>query len=158
MALLYNLPFSKIERLDLPGHKGAWRPRLAIAATLNLGGENLYLFNSHLDPHATLAEQLDQHQAILARVENSSGPVILLGDFNTLSRRSGVAVREFLETKGFSTPFPTGTATWRSGPIRLQTDWIFVRGLRVKRSGVARPLSVSDHWPVWAEIDVRGAR
>jgi endonuclease/exonuclease/phosphatase family metal-dependent hydrolase len=155
VALLHNLPLSKIERLDLPGHLCAWRPRLAIAARLNPGKRNLHLFNSHIDPHATITEQLDQHGAILSSVENSQEPVILLGDFNTLSRRSCIAMREFLEKKGFRTPFQTGTATWRSGPLRLHTDWIFVRGVRVNRFGVARRLSVSDHWPVWVEIDLR---
>ena len=154
VALLHNLPLSKIERLELPWHKCAWRPRLAIAATLELGERNLRIFNSHIDPHATIDEQLDQHSAALAHLEDESEPVILLGDFNTLSKRSGVTMREFLESKGFTTPFRTGTATWRSGPIRLHCDWIFMRGVEVKRFGVARSLSVSDHWPVWAEIDL----
>lgn len=154
VALLHNLPLSKIERLDLPWHKCAWRPRLAITATLELGERNLRIFNSHIDPHATIDEQLDQHNAVLAHLEDESEPVILLGDFNTLSRRSGAAMREFLESQGFTTPFRTGTTTWRSGPIRLHCDWIFVRGVAVKRFGVARSLSVSDHWPVWAEIDL----
>jgi endonuclease/exonuclease/phosphatase family metal-dependent hydrolase len=154
VAFVHHLPLSKIERLDLPWNKCAWRPRLAIAATLDIGKRNLRIFNSHIDPHATIDEQLEQHNAVLAHIENESEPLILLGDFNTLSRRSGVAMREFLESKGFTTPFRTGTATWRSGPIRLHCDWIFVRGANVKRYGVARGLSVSDHWPVWAEIDL----
>ena len=51
---------------------------------------------------------------------------------------------------------PTGTGTWRAGLLRLHPDWIFVRGPRVVRWGVARPLSVSDHWPVWAELEAAG--
>ena len=82
-------------------------------------------------------------------------PTILLGDFNTLSKRSCLEMREFLEARGFTTPFQTGTPTWRAGLIRLHTDWIFLRGAEIKRHGVARPLGVSDHWPVWAEIELR---
>jgi endonuclease/exonuclease/phosphatase family metal-dependent hydrolase len=63
-------------------------------------------------------------------------------------------MRRFLEARGFRTPFQTSTATWRAGLIRLHTDWIFLRGAKVKRYGVARPMGVSDHWPVWAEIDL----
>jgi endonuclease/exonuclease/phosphatase family metal-dependent hydrolase len=29
-----------------------------------------------------------------------------------------------------------------------------VRGLRVARWGVIKPLGVSDHWPVWAEVEL----
>ncbi|HKC63650.1 MAG TPA: endonuclease/exonuclease/phosphatase family protein, partial [Pyrinomonadaceae bacterium] len=91
---------------------------------------------------------------VLSHADKIGDPVILLGDFNTLSKRSCLRLREFLEKRGYSTPFSTGTATWRSGPIRLHTDWIFTRGASVLRYGVARRLSVSDHWPVWAEIDL----
>ena len=156
VGLLSRLPFSQVERLDLPFKKCAWRPKLAIEASFQVGEKSFHIFNSHIDPHADIPEQIAQHSEVLAHADKLEGPVILLGDFNTLSRRSGVAMRDFLESEGFETPFPTGTATWRSGPIRLHTDWIFTRGARVVRFGVARPLSVSDHWPVWAEIDLSG--
>ncbi|HEX8843772.1 MAG TPA: endonuclease/exonuclease/phosphatase family protein [Pyrinomonadaceae bacterium] len=154
VAILSRLPFAMVERVELPFAECAWRPRLALAATFQIAGRDVHLFNSHIDPHADTAGQLEQHEAVLARARELAGPVILLGDFNTLSKRSCLVVREFLESRGFHTPFPTGTATWRSGPIRLHTDWVFVRGASVKRFGVARRLSVSDHWPVWAEIDL----
>lgn len=155
VALLSRLPFTRVARIDLPWSECAWRPRLALAATIQKGKRSIHIFNSHIDPHAEIKEQLEQHAAVLARADELSGPVILLGDFNTLSRRSCLEMRKFLESHGYSTPFPTGTATWRAGLIRLHTDWIFLRGAKVRRYGVARPLSVSDHWPVWAEIDLR---
>ncbi|PYS49825.1 MAG: hypothetical protein DMF68_08915 [Acidobacteria bacterium] len=155
VALLSRLPFAEIKRLDLPWHKCAWRPRLAIAATFQIGERRLHLFNSHIDPHSTIPEQIEQHEAVLAHADEIDDPVILLGDFNTLSKRSCLRIREFLESRGYTTPFRTGTATWRSGPIRLHTDWIFTRGAKVLSYGVVRRLSVSDHWPVWAEIDLK---
>ena len=98
------------------------------------------------------AAQLKQHEAVLAQADATEGAVLLLGDFNTLARESQLAARGLLEARGYKTPLPTGTGTWRSGPIRLHTDWIFVRRARVIRWGVARRLGVSDHWPVWAEV------
>jgi len=59
-----------------------------------------------------------------------------------------------MEARGFQTPIPTGTPTWRGAGIRLHADWIFYRGLKITNWGVARPLNVSDHWPIWAEVDV----
>jgi endonuclease/exonuclease/phosphatase family metal-dependent hydrolase len=154
VALLSRLPFARVERIDLPWHACAWRPRMALAATISNGKHSLQVFNSHIDPHALIAEQLEQHAAILDRADELKGPTILLGDFNTLSKRSCLEMRRSLEARGFRTPFRTGTATWRAGLIRLHTDWIFLRNAKVKRHGVARPLGVSDHWPVWAEIDL----
>lgn len=154
IAVLSRLPFRSVERVELPWDECAWRPRLALNAIVESGGHPLHLFNSHIDPHATIAGQLKQHAAILEKARELSGPVVLLGDFNTLSKRSCLETRRLLEAHGFSTPFPTGTATWRAGLIRLHTDWIFVRGARIKNYGVARRLGVSDHWPVWAEIEL----
>jgi endonuclease/exonuclease/phosphatase family metal-dependent hydrolase len=154
VALLSRVPLSRAARVELPWAECAWRPRLALAATVPFGAGELRVFNSHIDPHAGVAEQLRQHEAVLAHADETSGggPVLLLGDFNTLASEARVAARRLLEARGYTSPLPTGTATWRSGPIRLHADWIFVRRARVLRWGVARRLSVSDHWPVWAEV------
>jgi endonuclease/exonuclease/phosphatase family metal-dependent hydrolase len=158
VALLSRWPLLKTERVDLPWTECAWRPRLALAATVEIkAGQRLYIFNSHIDPHANIDEQLAQHEAVLSRAAELEGPTILLGDFNTLSKRSCREMRRLLESHGYQTPFATGVATWRAGLIRLHTDWIFVRGAKVTRSGVARPLGVSDHWPVWVEINLETA-
>jgi endonuclease/exonuclease/phosphatase family metal-dependent hydrolase len=154
IALLSRLPLMSVERVDLPWSDCAWRPRLALVATIQNAGGKLHIFNSHIDPHAAIEGQLEQHTAILERARDLPGPTVLLGDFNTLSKRSCLEMRRLLESHGFSTPFPTGTATWRAGLIRLHTDWIFVRDVKVKNWGVARGLGISDHWPVWAEIDL----
>jgi endonuclease/exonuclease/phosphatase family metal-dependent hydrolase len=156
IAILSRLPFKNPPvRIDLPWSECEWRPRVALGALVQNGEQNLHVFNSHIDPHATIPEQLEQHAAILARAGESTVPTILLGDFNTLSERSCREMRRLLESKGFSTPFPPDTATWRAGLIRLQTDWIFVRGAEVRRWGVAHLRGISDHWPVWVEIDLR---
>lgn len=152
IAMLSRLPFMDAARIELPWTTCEYRPHLALALTVRLKGRDIRLFNSHIDPHASTAEQLKQHQIILEHAESFNGPVILLGDFNTLRKNSLQAMRRLLEAHDFVSPFKSGVATWRAGLLRLHADWIFVRGLRVKRFGVARGLSISDHWPVWAEV------
>ncbi|HMF58314.1 MAG TPA: hypothetical protein VK619_18365, partial [Pyrinomonadaceae bacterium] len=138
--------------IDLPWHECAWRPRLALYAHFKFGARDLHLFNAHIDPHATIDEQLEQHEAILERAENLDGVVAIAGDFNTLSRKSCQKVRRFMESRGFITPFPDRIPTWRAGLIRLHPDWIFLRGASATRWGVSRFPGVSDHWPIWVEI------
>lgn len=151
VALLSRLPVTDVTRIDLPWHECQWRPRLAIAATIAAGPHQLRLFNAHVDPHAAIGGQLAQLEVVAKHAEAATVPTIILGDFNTLSRQKCIDTRRFLESRGYTTPFPTGTATWRGGGLRMHADWIFVRGVRIERWGVARPLSVSDHWPIWAE-------
>jgi len=152
VALLSRLPMTDVTRIDLPWHECPWRPRLAIAATLAVGPHQLRFFNAHVDPHAAINGQLAQLEVVAAQAEAATVPTIILGDFNTLSRQKCIDTRKFLESRGYTTPYPTGTATWRGGGLRMHADWIFVRGVKIERWGVARPLNVSDHWPIWAEI------
>lgn len=152
VALVSHLPLSDVTRIDLPWHECPWRPRLAMAATVSIGQHRLRIVNAHVDPHAGVDGQLEQLEMLIAEAESFNGPRMILGDFNTLSRRKAIETRNLLEAHGYSTPFPTGTPTWRGAGIRLHADWIFYRDLEITRWGVARPLKVSDHWPIWAEV------
>lgn len=152
VAILSHMPLKDIARIDLPWEECPWRPRLALAATVELGGRDIRILNSHIDPHPAISGQIEQLEVVLKKADEADLPVVLLGDFNTLSKRKCIDTRRLLESRGFSTPFPTGTPTWRGAGVRLHADWIFVRGLSVLRWGVVRPLNSSDHWPIWAEI------
>lgn len=154
VALLSRFPLLEVTRIDLPWQECQWRPRLAVAATIAVGGKDIRIFNAHVDPHAGVDGQLAQLEVIAAQADATTLPTIVLGDFNTLSRQKCIETREFLEAHGYTTPFPTGTATWRGSGLRMHADWIFVRGVEIERWGVARPLNVSDHWPIWAEVVV----
>ncbi|HYN84703.1 MAG TPA: endonuclease/exonuclease/phosphatase family protein [Pyrinomonadaceae bacterium] len=155
VATLSRLPFERAGRVELPWFECAWRPRLSLYTSVPFARGRLHLFNTHIDPHATLDEQLAQHEAVLAHADTfpDAEPVVLLGDFNTLISRARDATRRLLEARGYASPIPTGTGTWRAGLLRLHADWIFARGLRFARWGVARRAGVSDHWPVWAEVE-----
>ena len=152
IALLSRIPLSQITRIDLPWHECAWRPRLAMAVAIALDGQVVWLFNAHVDPHGPIDNQHQQIERVLEHSAHYDGPTVILGDFNTLSRPKAIAIRQLIESHGYTTPFPTGTATWRGAGLRFHADWIFVRGVSVNRWGVAKPLNVSDHWPIWAEI------
>jgi endonuclease/exonuclease/phosphatase family metal-dependent hydrolase len=155
VAILSRLPLSDAERIALPWKDCPWRPRLALAATVGFGETTLRVFNVHIDTHASVVGQLEQHNAVLGLANSSVEPAVVLGDFNTLSPVAREAARGALEANGFKTPMPTGTGTWRTGLYRQHYDWIFTRGpgLRVTRWGVARVRGISDHWPVWVELE-----
>jgi endonuclease/exonuclease/phosphatase family metal-dependent hydrolase len=152
VALLSRVPLENIERIDLPWHDCPWRPRVALSAMIRLGGEAVRLVNVHIDPHGGLGNQHEQTDAVLRIAGGQPERAVILGDFNTLSKTKAREIRALMESKGYATPFPTDIATWRGAGLRYHADWIFVRGLSIKRWGVARPAGVSDHWPIWAEI------
>jgi len=154
VAILTKIPLADITRIDLPWHDCAWRPRLAMGATIDFGEDKLRLFNVHIDPHGPLGNQHQQTETVLGHAGQHVGPSVILGDFNTLSKTKALEIRKLMESRGYTTPFQTGTATWRGAGLRFHADWIFVRDVKIGRWGVARPLNVSDHWPIWAEIGI----
>jgi endonuclease/exonuclease/phosphatase family metal-dependent hydrolase len=154
VALLSRLPMADVTRMDLPWQECPWRPRLAMAATIQVGPHQVRILNAHVDPHAASTGQLAQLEVLVAEAESTTLPTLILGDFNTLSKQKCIETRRFLESRGYTTPFPTGTSTWRGGGLLMHADWIFSRGLKIARWGVAKPLNVSDHWPIWAEIEL----
>ena len=158
VALLSRFPLEEVTRIDLPWSECLWRPRLAVAATVMANGRKFRIYNAHVDPHAAVGGQLEQLEMLLSQAARSDEPTLMptliLGDFNTLSKRKCAETRHFLESRGYTTPFPTGTPTWRGAGLRLHADWIFARDIKLERWGVARPLNVSDHWPIWVEIDL----
>jgi len=158
VAMLSRLPMADVSRLDLPWQECPWRPRLAMAATISLrsslGRHQLRILNAHVDPHAASDGQLAQLEVLATHAESTTLPTLILGDFNTLSKQKCIETRRFLESRGYTTPYPTGTPTWRGGGLLMHADWIFSRGVKIVRWGVAKPLKVSDHWPIWVEIDL----
>ena len=157
VSLLTRFPMEDVTRIDLPWNDCPWRPRLSLGATVRVGDKALRIFNSHIDPHTSVDGQLEQVEVVLDQADKFNEPTIVLGDFNTLSRRKCIDTRQLLERRGFTTPFPTGTPTWRGAGLRLHADWIFVRNVDVIRWGVGRNITVSDHWPVWVEIALPNA-
>jgi len=153
VAMLSRVPLHNITRIDLPWHDCAWRPRLAMAATIQFADQQLRIFNVHIDPHGPLDNQHQQTEIVLQIARHHQGPTVILGDFNTLSTRKAIEIRKLLESNDYVTPFPTNIATWRGAGLRYHADWIFVKAARVTRWGVVRPLAVSDHWPIWAEVE-----
>jgi endonuclease/exonuclease/phosphatase family metal-dependent hydrolase len=124
-----------------------------MSATISIGPNQVRLVNAHVDPHMAVGGQLAQLEVIAERAETATDPTIILGDFNTLSKQKCLDTRRFLEARGYKTPILTGTATWRGAGLRMHADWIFTRGLNIRRWGVARlVLNVSDHWPIWVEV------
>ena len=99
VALLSRLPINDVKRIDLPWHACAWRPRLAMGATISAGGHELRVYNAHVDPHAAVGGQLEQLETLVAEANSNSGPTLILGDFNTLSKKKVLETRKFLESE-----------------------------------------------------------
>ena len=125
-----------VTRIDLPWKECAWRPGWRWPPNI-CGGRISCASSSTVDPHAGVGGQLEQLEMLVAEAEAFSGPTLILGDFNTLSKKKVDETREFLESHGYTTPFPSGTPTWRGAGLRLHADWIFGRDVEITKWGWA---------------------
>lgn len=136
----------------LTGHR-----RVAVSALLDLGPRGrLQAVSVHT---ATVVvdqrKRLDQAAAVLDSLGAGSVPVLVAGDFNTVSAWEVTLLGRVARRHGFApVRLPAGpTAGYRLRRLPGEVpvlDHVLYRGLMPGASGVVRSTAASDHFPVWA--------
>jgi endonuclease/exonuclease/phosphatase family metal-dependent hydrolase len=167
-ALLTTLPVSSSRMIRFEHQSGWWKPRkllissvpllqrreggrVALVAELDNGGKPLVVYNLHLESKGTEELRLQQLEEVLDDAQRypRETPVVIAGDFNTLSFHSRLIPR--LREAGFRSAF--GDRRVRTHVIVGALDWVFVRGgIEYEHEQVLR-VPGSDHFPI--SVDVR---
>jgi endonuclease/exonuclease/phosphatase family metal-dependent hydrolase len=157
-AVLSRTPIETIRTYDLsvPGRE----PRCCIRADVAFPGTRVHVFSAHLGLH--WREKRRQAAQLLSadilRDAALAHPLVLMGDFNSLTRRS--AVPRWLRRELTDCALAAGDAgpTFPSRFPLLRLDHVYVssalavRRAQVLRSPVAR--MASDHLPVIVELEL----
>jgi endonuclease/exonuclease/phosphatase family metal-dependent hydrolase len=169
-AILSSLPLNAAEAVELPL---VLQRRVAVSATISLGGRSLCVVSAHLDPrgppgHRWLGAtgRALQTEHLLSSLPDA--PVILGADLN-LGRGRYERAWRVLRDAGFTFGVPPSSPTWRHtfhALPRLVLDYLLVRDPAgvVEHARVHRldehprdrgPLVFgSDHHPLLARIDL----
>jgi len=158
-AVLSRWPIVAHESLVLPndtpltGHH-----RIAVAADIDLGGGvQLRAISVHTATMVVdLEKRLEQAAATLDSL-GGDGPVVVAGDFNTVSDWEVTLLRRVARRAGFThlrlPPGPTIANRYKRLPgSESVLDHVMVRDLAAGSRGVERTTTASDHYPVWAVI------
>ena len=147
-ALLARWPIEEDRRLDLPYTGLSSMPRIAIGASLRIGGELVSVYVVHF---GTMREMLPLHQNAQARMVLRDaalrpGRAVIAGDLN----RKGIG--RLFEAEGWR------WVTRDVGRTHLvwSFDHVFLRGFdraQARFGSVRAALEASDHRAVWARID-----
>jgi endonuclease/exonuclease/phosphatase family metal-dependent hydrolase len=158
-----NLEVLRLKRYDL-GYRGT-RRRIAMAATVDLPGRSVRVYNVHLDTRLTPAERLLQLEPVVAEAVKQPAAIVG-GDFNTITAVPSLlpllplplpgysqaeGLDAYMKAQGFATPFASIGSTHRF-PMRL--DAVFAKGLAVAGQGKEISVDVSDHFPLWVDVSV----
>jgi endonuclease/exonuclease/phosphatase family metal-dependent hydrolase len=162
IAILSRYPLGAPTVVPLPHNKLHFhtRIRIVLATTAESPSGPLRIVTTHLDNRINAPEKRAQIAGIWKATDGTTGPCIIGGDFNTgnfywishLLPIPGVqslrhTLNAEMERQGFRTPLGSGPGTLHFMGLKL--DWIYLRGLSARGSGVT-PIPFSDHNSVWA--------
>jgi endonuclease/exonuclease/phosphatase family metal-dependent hydrolase len=155
VAILSRYPMSDVRRIVLPHEGPGGRRRVGLGATIQIGKTAIRVYSVHAETRVSGKKRLDQFSAVIEDLESHKSKIeraVIVGDFNTWQMGAGDLTEKFFTGLKFTTPFDDGTDTWRWTFVRMQLDWMWLRGLQAVSHGVARDIGVSDHWPLWVEV------
>jgi len=158
-AVLSRWPIINDQVLILPhetiltGHR-----RIAVAADIDLGSRTVRAISIHT---ATVVmnqdNRIDQAKAVRDSLGGFQGPVILGGDFNTISEYEVTLLRQTmrrLRLKPVRLPEgPTIANKYKKVPGSVPVlDHFFCKEFVPGSRGVDRSALASDHYPIWAVL------
>lgn len=162
-AVLSRWPITDQRLILLPhGHPVTGDRRTATAAEIDVAGRSLLAVSVHI---ATIILPIDQRMEQATTVRDSIAlidvPIVIGGDFNTVTADERAAVRRVFRQAGFhEARLPEGsTLQWhilRLAGAELILDHILYRRLNLRCTGIGRHAEASDHLPVWATFDFAG--
>lgn len=153
-ALLSVFPLTDVARILLTHEGPDGRRRVAVGATVRVGTQAVRVYSVHAETRMPVEKKVEHWRAVLddLRLHADSTGAIILGDFNTIKGKDVKAARRLFEQEGFSAPHPDGQKTWKTFVIKLKLDWLWLRGLEARSSGIDKKVELSDHWPLWATV------
>lgn len=154
-AVLSPWPIGQGSKLILPGyHPINGQIRIAVQATVRVDDLDVAAYSVHTEtPTVLAAYRQKQVRAIVDDIGRGESPVVVGGDFNTVSRGGIQQMVEQFARVGLSrTSAGAGATIAKLGIRPSAADHIFTRGFRKIAGGKAEAARASDHFPVWVEL------
>jgi endonuclease/exonuclease/phosphatase family metal-dependent hydrolase len=157
VAILSAYPLSDVTRIVLPNPGPGKRRRVALGASVNIGGTTYRFYSVHAETRISVTKKVAQMNAVIQDLAQypKDTPAIILGDFNTWEPDADSKTIELFKAAGFRTPFG-GQSTFKRQilfvPLKLRLDWIWLRGLEPVNFGIGTKIDISDHWPLWLNL------
>ena len=154
VALLSVFPLTDVTRILLTHEGPDGRRRVAVGATVQVGKTHVRVYSVHAETRMPVEKKVEHWQAVLddLKLHRDTVGAIVVGDFNTIKGKDVKAARRLFTREGFATPIPDDRKTWRTFIIKLKLDWLWLRGLEARASGIDKDVDLSDHWPLWATV------
>jgi len=149
----------RFRRIVLPHEGPNRRRRVALAATVRIYGKDFRVYSMHGETRIAMDKKVEQMNTLIQDLKRfpENMPVILVGDFNTWEGSAEGKTLKLFREAGLYTPFGS-QSTFRARvlfvPIEFRLDWVWLRGVQAVTYGIDKKVSLSDHYPLWANVKV----
>ncbi len=168
LAILSAHPIEQVEVMRLP-RSDVSQPRIAVRADILVGDRILHLIDTHLGATLNVTDRILQLRPAIIEGPES---LLVAGDFNTSPYMWGSGavpvlpvgavsdtdqapiIDDYMRELGFAAPTAGLGPTEHMLGVEARLDSIYCRGMAATPGGVARDIDLSDHWPVWIDIDL----
>jgi endonuclease/exonuclease/phosphatase family metal-dependent hydrolase len=154
VAIFSVFPLADVTRVLLTHEGPEGRRRVAVGATVRVGKTPVRVYSVHAETRMPVEQKVEHWQAVLEdlRLHPEAAGAIVLGDFNTIKQKDVSAARRLFTGAGFTTPLADDDTTWKTFVVQLKLDWLWLRGLEARSSGIDKDVELSDHWPLWVTV------
>lgn len=152
-AVLAKWPISQPEKLLLPfTNPSNGQRRIAAKAVVNVGDLPLTVYSVHTETYwlSSLGRRA-QATAVVQDIPVGQSPVIVGGDFNTISKTDGARLARQFADVGLARAEAVPTVSIAG--IDVTADHLFARSLAVAVAGSAET-AASDHKPIWVTFSL----
>ncbi|MBK6708979.1 MAG: endonuclease/exonuclease/phosphatase family protein [Chloroflexi bacterium] len=152
-AVLAKWPISQPEKLLLPfANPSNGQRRIAAKAVVNVGDLPLTVYSVHTETYwLNSLGRRAQATAVVRDIPVGQSPVIVGGDFNTISKTDRARLVGQFTDVGLARALTAPTVSIAG--IDVTADYLFARSLAVAAVGSAET-AASDHAPVWATFSL----
>ncbi len=130
------------------------QPRSATHAVVDVDGTTMSAYSVHTEvPSLPLRQRRAQFDTLAADIERqATGPVVVGGDFNTVTERGVTALDRSMARAGLQRVSGSVGHSYRRLGRAMSLDHVFVAGLRVEAIGTMSDATASDHVPLWLDL------
>ncbi|GAC1413123.1 MAG: hypothetical protein NVSMB66_4240 [Candidatus Doudnabacteria bacterium] len=169
LAILSKFPIKEFEAIPLKKFNLRYnsRTRIALNAIIEVEHQLIQVCNVHLDLRINIKERTEQIEGLIKKLnDHQITKIIMGGDFNTVPLYWAARMfpifyspqkrkfNAFVSKSGFQTTHGKIGYTMHQRLIKFSLDSIYTKGLNYGAFGVERSLYVSDHKPVWVDIEL----
>jgi endonuclease/exonuclease/phosphatase (EEP) superfamily protein YafD len=154
-AILARWPLSGARKIILPElHPVNGVMRIAVGATVRIAGLDVMVYSAHTEIFTVgAAHRRAQVEAIISDIGPGDSPVIVSGDFNTVTRRGINWMTSQFSAIGMARKSAgAGPTVAKLGVRPSAADHIFARGFCRVGRGKVEAARASDHFPVWVQL------